>query len=112
MSTRFFSYQVPFYPLPTATAKMTMKRRFMSGLSIFLWLDTKATDVSGVKQADVSKKVKRFIFLPLKNILIFLERGELEFKFTAHNFTCVCAAGANKEASGWRLTRSGAILDL
>lgn len=39
---------------------MTINKCVMSGLSIFLWLSTKETDVSGVKRADVSKRSIHF----------------------------------------------------
>lgn len=65
-----------------------------------------------MKQTDVSKRLNDSLFYQSKNILIFLERGELEFRFTVHNIVSVCVAAPNKEAPGSRVIQSGAILDL
>lgn len=94
-----------------------MKKCFTSGLSIFfLRLSTEETEVFAAKQAEVWQKVKRLIHFSAsqkkKNILIFSESREPELKFTVRNIVCVCVAKPNKEATGWRLARSGAMLDL
>lgn len=96
---------------------MTMKKCFTSGLSIFLLrLSTEETEVFAAKQAEVWQKVKRLIHFSAsqkkKNIFIFSESREPELKFTVRNIVCVCVAKPNKEATGWRLAPSGAMLDL
>lgn len=65
-----------------------------------------------MKQADVSKRLNDSLLYQSEDILIFPERGELEFKFTVRNIVCVRVATPHKEASGLRLAQSGAILDL
>lgn len=94
-----------------------MKKCFTSGLSIFfLRLSTGETEVFAAKQAEVWQKVKRLIHFfcqsKKKNILIFSESREPELKFTVRNIVCVCVAKPNKEATGWRLAPSVAMLDL
>lgn len=64
---------------------------------IFLRLSTEETEVFAAKQAEVWQKVKRLIHF---------------FCQSKRNMVCVCVAKPNKEATGWRLARSGATLDL